>query len=336
MTKPNSKPTQPIKRPELAANASEIMVTNLPTFAQSQTVAEVKESLFTSQGDFDSLSYLYCHDQAELLVGIVSLRELLSQLGSKPLSDFMTQDLVKVSPRTDPELVARRALTHNLKSLPVVDTDGKLLGAIPSHTLMRIIHFELQTDLLLMSGYLPSLGDEGISSHSSLAVSLKARLPWIVVGLFGGVAMAQVIHFFEILIMQNVVFVTFIPLLVYIAGAISAQTQTLYIREQSHDSDVSSIRFMGRQMVESGIIGLVLWVGMVAISWLMWSDLNVGNVVGIAMAISVVAAAIGSTIIPAALVKLRQDPAIGSGPFATLMTDFISILIYLVVISALV
>lgn len=312
------------------------MVTKLPNFAKSQTVGKVKEALLESGGDYNSMSYLYCHDQTGKLVGITSLRELLRQGDSKTLSEFMTEKLVKVSPSTDPELVARRALKYNLKSLPVVDIEGKLLGTIPSHTLMKIIDFELQTDLLLMSGYLPSLGDEGISSHSSLSTSMKARLPWIVVGLFGGVAMAQVIHFFEGLIMQNVVFVTFIPLLVYIAGAVSAQTQTLYVREQSHDSSINNLKFTLRQIVESTIIGAVLWVGMVLITMVLWSSFSVGNVVGIAMAVSVVAAAIQSTIIPAVLVRLRQDPAVGSGPFATLMTDFLSILIYLLVISALV
>jgi magnesium transporter len=299
------------------------------------TVKEAKAHLFSETHSIHSFEYVYVLNKTQKLTGMVHIKKLLQSPNHLLVSELMISNPPTGQLNKSLEKAANRAIRNGLTELPIVDEHEKLIGVLTSEVILKTIHKELSKDLYQQSGILLEEHEHSsFSSHTNNSInrSMKARSPWIIAGLFGGIAIAQFIHRFESVFAQNLMYVSFIPLIVYVASAIGMQAQTFYIREQSHSTSLNTFVFLFRQMVESTLLGTVILTVMVSMSSIFWNNLLLGFVVGLAMLLSILLATLQAILIPYGLVKLKQDPAIGSGPFATLLQDFTSVGMYLMVI----
>lgn len=310
---------------------------HVATASTDLTVKQAKVHLFSETHSIHSFEYIYVLSTTQKLKGMVHIKTLLQAPNHTLVSELI---ITKPSPtgslNKSLEKAANRAIKNGLTELPIIDSEKKLIGVLPSEVILKTIHKELSKDLYQQSGIILEEHEHSAftaSTSHSINRSMKARSPWIIAGLFGGIAIAQVIHHFESVFAHDLIYVSFIPLIVYVANAIGVQSQTLYIREQSHTTSLNTFVFLIRQLVESSLLGIVILTVMIGMSAIFWNNILLGFVVGIAMLLSTLMATLQAILIPYGLTKLKQDPAVGSGPFATLLQDFTSVGIYLLVIS---
>ncbi|HEY4715234.1 MAG TPA: magnesium transporter [Candidatus Paceibacterota bacterium] len=305
------------------------LVKNVPTIRQDLTIGEVVNLLLEKARDFQTISYVYVVDQNNKLIGTVSVMEIFSLPKDRPVKDFMKRNIVTIHPNAHQERAAMLAIRHNIKSVPVVDKDGYFLGIIPSDAIMSILHEEHIEDALKAGGFTGTKGlmKDLISSYS-YGTYFKKRLPWLIFGLIGGVMAALAIELFESTLKELLTLAAFVPAIVYMADAVGAQTQTIFIRSLAIDQNLSFKKYMKREIIVGVALAAVLGVIISAVSFIWWSPASLGVILGFSFFVTIIAAIIIAMMLPWFFLKIRVDPAVASGPFATTIRDLASVLIY--------
>lgn len=313
------------------------MTTKIPLAYSGDTVSGARELVVAHADSFETINYIYIVTKTGKLKGVINIKDVLRKSPENKLSSFMQEKLVKAKIETDFEQVAHLALKNNIKAVPLVDDDNHLLGVLPNDQVLAIVEHESREDLLKMSGILMGKGKllTGTILESPISAYTR-RIPWIIIGLFGGLFTARVIGNFEMLLSDNIILASFIPLVAYVANAVGSQTQTLYIRDLATQPKFPFTPYAIKQFIISGLIGVTCWIVLVLISYMTFSNTYLGFVVGLSITISIIVSTALALIIPRILVKLDLDPATGSGPFSTVLQDLFSILIYLVTASLLI
>jgi magnesium transporter len=164
----------------------------------------------------------------------------------------------------------------------------------------------------------------------SIRKSVFHRLPWLIIGLIGGILTARIVDAFEVTLEKNIFLAAFIPLIVYMSDAVGTQMEAFAIRDFAIQSHLDFIRYFVRQMVVVTLIGFILSIGLFGICIFL---LDQGRAVGLVLGISLFAAVMSSLLtglfIPYIFRRIRLDPANASGPIATIIQDLISVMIYL-------
>lgn len=301
--------------------AESLMLT--PFTAQQDTLAG---SLFgNKQTDnvADTYDYIYVLDSNGMLVGVVSLSNLFRAPDDKPLQDLMDTDLVFVKPETDQEQVALLALRHGFKSIPVVE-DGRLKGAVPAHEILRIFHDEHVEDLLKEAGVV----HRSLGKNINILRQIKARLPWLLYGVLGGMLAAVIVTYFESALEEQILLAAFIPVIVYLADAVGNQVQTIYVRAYAFGLSRRLSMSLSREMAITASLALFISTVMAAIIWLWFGQVALVVIVACAAALSIMFAGIVALVMPWLFIKLGYDPAVSSGPLSTILLDISSIVIY--------
>ncbi|MFT4303029.1 MAG: magnesium transporter [Candidatus Woesearchaeota archaeon] len=312
----------------------DIITTKVPTCLSSHKVKDVREKVLADMPEIESVNYIYVISKGNKLIGVISIRELFSCSEDKRVRDIMTKKVTKAHTDTDPEKVAHRARQKNIKSIPIVDRKNNFFGIIPSHKILHILDSEAKEDLMRISGIIPN---KDIMEEERMPIfkSFLYRTPWILIGLFGGIVAAKIISGFENVLEREMILAAFIPLVAYIANAVGVQTQTIYIRDIAITKKIPIIMYSIKQMIISLLIGAACWLTIAMISYFLWESQFIGFIVGFAVFCAILVATIFSILIPYILMKLKKDPAIGSGPFTTIIQDMLSIVIYFYIASVL-
>ncbi|MFH1430140.1 MAG: magnesium transporter [Candidatus Uhrbacteria bacterium] len=165
---------------------------------------------------------------------------------------------------------------------------------------------------------------------------VRKRVPWLLLGLLGGICTSLVVSRFETILSGDVRIAFFIPIIVYMSGAISAQTGAIYVRHLRHAASSQFIRSITKEIGLGISLGILFGfiVGIFAYFWL--GSMSVGITIGISMFCTVALAPMIATIVTAALYRMHSDPALGSGPITTIIQDFLSLLIYLLIASSII
>jgi magnesium transporter len=311
------------------------MTTKVPVIQKGSTVEQTRQVFLENAKHYNTVNYAYIVNKHNKLQGAISIRELLAARPDALVEETMINNLVKAHPRTDKEKAAHLAVKHNIKAVPVVDKYNNFLGVVPNDTILTILDQESEEDLLRLSGIV--LGEEHKTEESDLPVRISFihRIPWIIFGLFGGLFTAKVIGGFEGVLQEHIILASFIPLVAYIANAVGVQTQTLFIRDLSTNRKIMLSSYTLKQIATSLLIGIACWITIIAISAVVWNWVYLGFIVGLAVICAILVATIFALIIPYFLQKMKQDPAIGSGPFTTIIQDLLSIIIYFLIASIL-
>lgn len=325
-----------IKTKYPSESAGKRMIENVPTCHPTDKVLNIKKKLFERAKGFETLNYIYVIDKEEKLMGVFSLKDVFQKPEEMRVEDLMIKELIKAHPYTDQERVAILALKNNLKAIPIVDKDNKFLGVVTSDTILEILHSEHVEDILRSAGVRNGVYFPSRMMKVSVGILAKTRIPWLIFGLLGGIFAAQIANFFETPLKTNFALVAFIPLIVYIADAVGTQTQTLIARNLALDFEFSFKKYLLKEIKVSFLIALILGIFLSVASFLWYQLPHLGLILGISLFLTVIAAIFIGSLIPYLLHRFKQDPAIGSGPFATIITDIASLAIYFSVASILV
>lgn len=310
-------------------SAGRKMIKAVPLTYPEKRILDVEKMLFKKMKDIETINYIYVINKEKKLLGVFSIKEIFRRSGEVKVKEVMRKEVVKVRPYTDQERVAILALRNNLKSIPVVDREDKFLGAVPSDIILDILHSENIEDFLKSTGIHSPF--KKIFKGSPLFLA-KIRIPWLILGLFGGIFAARIIDFFETPLKAHFILAAFIPLILYIASAVGAQTEILFIRNLVLDSRLEIKKYLLREIKTAFLMALVLG-GLLFLISIFWfnSPYLIGIILGVSLFFTVLAAILIGIFVPWFLQRLKKDPAIGTGPFATIFRDVLSLVIYFLI-----
>lgn len=277
--------------------------------------AEEVEKVFT----------IYVVDNDDRLVGVLSLKSLLFA-NPKTLIKDLYQDIniISVATNTPGEEVASIMEKYDLVSIPVVDLQKKLVGRITIDDIVDVIREEADKDFQMASGL-----SENVEASASVWRLSKARLPWLFIGMFGGILGAQVIGTFEVQIGEIPALAFFIPLVAAMGGNVGVQSSAVVVQSLANGTNqFSSILSRVKKEALLGLLnGVICGVVIFIITWLLESPL-LGLTVSLSLITVIFFAAVFGTLIPLILDKYDIDPALATGPFITTMNDVVGLFIY--------
>ena len=280
--------------------------------------AEEVEKVFT----------IYVVDDADKLVGILSLKRLLFASPQTKIEDlYQDKNVITVKTSDDDEEVARIMEKYDLVSVPVVNLQQKLVGRITIDDVVDVIKDEADKDFQLASGI-----SEKIESNSSVWRISRARLPWLLIGLLGGVLGAQVISGFEGGIKAIPALAFFIPLITAMGGNVGVQSSAIVVQSIARGDDQfgSVFKKIVKETKVAILNGVLLSIAIYGIAFIFDSHV-LGLVVSTSLFTVILFAGIFGTLIPLILNKYNIDPALATGPFITTLNDVLGLFIYLTI-----
>lgn len=311
-------------------SAGERMTLNVLVCSFSDTIIDIKKKIFKEASRLDFLGYVYVLDDRNRLKGVFSIKELFIKDDGIKAEEIMNKKVVRVGSEDDQERVAILAIKHNIKAVPVTSEDHHLLGVVTSDSIFNIFHEEHMEDMLLSAGIHRKDSVLVKTRESPVGLLAKVRLPWLIVGLFGGILAAQIITFFEGTLSSHFILAAFIPLVIYMSNAVAAQTQTLYIRTLALNS-FSSRSYFIRDIKVGLLIGLVIAVILFLTTLAISGDIVISSILAISIFSTIITAIVVGLLTVWTLFRIGKDPALGSGPFGTIVADISSLIIYFII-----
>lgn len=306
------------------------VATRVPVAAPSMRLEEVRELLFAEP--YESASHIaVCEDKK--LVGVLRLEDALSAPASARVGDVMDTEAPVAAPGAAQEAVAWRAAQHRESALAVVGADGRFSGFVPPHRMLEVLLREHEEDVARLSGFLHDTSEARLTAEEPVARRFWHRVPWLLLGLAGAVAAAYVVASFEDLLQRHVAVAFFIPGIIYLADAVGTQTEALVVRGLSVGVGIGQV--WRREVITGGAIGLALALLFYPIALGLWGDAAVALAVALTLLAATTLATAIAMALPAVFHAFGQDPAFGSGPVATVLQDLLTVLLYLVITSAL-
>jgi magnesium transporter len=310
--------------------AADLMTAAVPRARPGDTVAAAWEALRRHR--LEEASHLYLADDRSRLVGQAPIETLLLAGLHVPLSDLQGDPPVEVHPDDNAETAALLAVERHDADVAVVDGQRRLLGAIPIGRLLALLHEEHVDDILRMGGVDPAhpvpMAQDGTLS------AFRARMPWLMLGLVGGWLAAGIARLFEEALTKEITLAFFLPLVVYMADAVGTQTETVLVRSLAYGR-VS----LGAQLLREGAIGLLIGGALGGLAGLGFLLVDGRGSVSLVLASTLAATSLEATLVasllPWGLARLGADPALASGPIATVLQDLLSVAIYLSIATAL-
>ena len=313
------------------------MISAIPYVQKGTTISEVERMLFKKVKSLENIDYIYITNKKNVLCGVISIKEIFrTQKKSTKVEEIMKKDLIVVHPSTDQERIVYLALKHGIKAIPVVDKEWHFLGVVSYDTILQVFNQEVHEDIFRFGGLYHKVGKEFNTITESPLKMIKTRIFWLVVGLIGGIIAASVVSSFENVLSKYLILVAFIPVLVYISDAAGTQSETLIIRGIALDPKLSIRKWLTREIIVAIFLGIFCGAFIDIMCMIVWGgSYLLGNIVGLSMFFGVISGILISTLLPLILQKLKIDPAIAAGPFATIVSDIISLAIYFFVASML-
>jgi len=311
------------------------IVTAFPRVKLGERIVDVEKMLQEKADAFDIIDYLYIVDDTDVLKGVISIKELHKAAKNATVEEVMKTKLVVAYPRTHQERIVYLALSNGIKAIPVIDRKRKLLGIVPYDTILQIFNQEVREDIFKFGGIFHKVGEEYTTIKSSALTMVKTRLPWLIIGVFGGTITASIISSFEHVLNTLLALAAFAPVLAYLSDAVGTQSETLTVRSIALDPKLSLKSYFVREFAVALSLALVCGLLLSTIAFVGWQNSTLGLIVGLSMFLSIISAVLISTGFPFLFKKANLDPAIASGPFATMISDVATVTIYFTMASLL-
>ena len=267
---------------------------------------------------------IYVVDDKQKLKGRLSLKDLLTAPSHANISDVYIPQVDFVNVHTEGDDVARIMQKYDLEAIPVVDEMGRLVGRITIDDIVDFIKEEAEKDYQMASGI-----SESVEADDSLLRLTRARLPWLVLGLFGGLGSVYIMKGFEEALEQFPVLFFFTPLIAAMAGNVGVQSSAIIVQGLANDNLRGSL--LQRLVKEVGlslINGISLGVLVILFGLLVGQDQMVSFTIAASLLSVIIVAALVGTFVPIILNKQGIDPAIATGPFITTSNDIFGIFLF--------
>ena len=309
--------------------AGGIMATEFVAVPAHENVREATEEVRRNAEAVEDVYEVYAVDREGKLVGTVSLKDLLLNPGSRLVADIMEPEPITVAHDVDQEEVGRIMQRYDLVSLPVIGSDGRMLGVIMIDDIVDVIREEAEEDIHLMHG----MSGREVRTDSVWRI-VRGRIPWLVVGMAGAVLSGLVIETFGAALEEAVVLAFFIPVMMASAGNAGIQSSAIVVRGLSSGelwaSDVFTriMKEMAVGLLNGAVLGAALGA-LVLIIRLGGQNLGALAVTAaLSILVVVIMATIVGTSVPILLDRIGIDPATAMGPFITTSNDILSLTVY--------
>ena len=323
-------------------SAGSIMTTEYVSLRPTMTVAEAISRIRRTGVDKETIYTCYVTEERKLL-GTVSVKDLLLCADdSRPISGIMDENVISVNTLTDQEEVAQMLSKYNFLALPVVDTDGRMVGIVTFDDAIDVIVEETTEDIEKMAGMLPS---EKTYLRSSAWDLFKHRIPWLMLLMISATFTGMIITRFEDALAAQVTLTAFIPMLMDTGGNSGSQASVTIIRALSlGELELADVpRVIWKEIRTAVLCGLVLAAAcfgkIMLVDVLLLGNSEVSTmtafVVCVTMAVTVLIAKLVGCTLPMAAKRLGFDPAVMASPFITTIVDALSLLVYFGVASSL-
>ena len=281
--------------------------------------------------DVDHVYTIYVIDDQKKLLGTLSLKRFLYASDSTLIKDIFQESPISVNVNEEAELVASKMEKYDLVVIPVIDESNQLLGRITIDDALDVIKEEAEKDYQMASGI-----SEKVESSDSLFVISRARLPWLLIGMVGGILGAYVIGFFEGNLKENAVMASFIPLILAMGGNVGVQSSAIIVQSLANNSlNYDSItKKLLKELLVALFNGVICASIALLFCWASKSDFKLALTIGVSLVAVFTYAGLFGTFVPLILNKYEIDPALATGPFITTTNDIIGLLIYFLIGSA--
>ncbi len=307
-------------------SAGSIMTTEYVDIRRNMTVAQAMMHIKETGIHKETIYTCYVTERRRL-IGIVSAKDLMTTDDDILIKDLMETEIISVKTHTDKEEVAKLFTKYDFLAIPVLDTDGLMVGIVTFDDAMDVMVEEATEDITKMAAINPS---EKTYFDTSVFTHAKNRIPWLLILMFTSIITGTVITKYENAFAAIPLLVSFIPMLMDTGGNCGSQSSTLIIRgialSQIRFKDIFRVIF--KEFRISLIVGAVLAVTNGVRIMIQYDDLNLALVIALSLIGTVIIAKLIGCMLPLLASKVNLDPAIMASPLITTLVDIFSILIY--------
>ncbi len=305
--------------------AGRLMQADFVAVAPFWTVGNVIDHMRESDDLPENFSEIFVVDPTFRVLGSVALSKLLRTKREIAVSSIMDTDRHMVLATDGQAELARQFQRYDLMSAPVVDENNRLVGVVTVDDVVEVIQDEAEDDMKALAG----VGDESLAD--SVIETVRSRVPWLIVNLGTAIVASSVIQAFDATIEQMVALAVLMPIVASMGGNAGTQTMTVTVRALATNKlgPVNAPRVITREALVGVVNGLVLSVIIGTVVFFWFGSGKLGAVIGAAMVVNAIAAALAGILIPLALDKLDLDPAPASGVFVTTVTDVVGFFAFL-------
>ncbi len=307
--------------------AGGLMAKELVKVYETWTVAGCLRRIRSQAREVSRVHSVYVVDKQERLVGRLSLKDLITAKIDQKIADIYISNVTKVTADTDDEEVAKIMAKYDLEALPVVDENDVLLGRITIDDIVDVLKEEADKDYQLAAGI-----SQDVEADDNIFQLMKARLPWLVLGLVGGLCSVTILSNFQDVMntMPSLFFYT--PLVAAVAGNVGVQSSAIIVQGLANDTVKGSLFLRLLKEVTLGLLnGVALSLIVIAFGHLMGQPLVESIAISISMMTVIIVAALIGTFVPILLEKKGIDPAIATGPFITTSNDIIGVYLFFMI-----
>lgn len=305
--------------------AGGLMAKELVKVYETWTVAGCMRRIRGQAKDVTRVHSIYVVDKQERLIGRLSLKDLITAKSEQKIAEISNSNVDSVNVHDEAEDVVRIMQKYDLEAIPVVDDNQVLLGRITIDDIVDVMKEEAEKDYQMAAGI-----SQDVEADDSIWKLTKARLPWLLIGVFGGLGAASIIEHFNGAMGEFIVLLSFVPLIQATAGNVGVQSSAIVVQGLANDTiDGNILKRLFKELLLGLVNGIAIaFVALVISHFIFGTDYNVSATIGIALIAVIVMAALVGTFIPIFLDKRGIDPAVATGPFITTSNDVFGILIY--------
>ncbi len=322
-----------------------IMNNNFVAVSKDDTVKQAIRKVVNLAPELEFIHNIYVTDAFGVLEGALSLKELISAGYDKSqlIEDIMSTNLIYVSPASDIEDAIEIMKNYDFLLLPVIDKELKLIGIVSYDDIIEALNEESDDDYSSLAG----LSEVTIDENETVWMSVKKRLPWLIILLFINLITSSIIKGFEAELIILPTLAVFMPLILNMAGNSGTQSLGIIIRlfaTNQLDEKKSVFKHLLNEfltgIVNGLFIGVSLFILVILFNFIKGQDfstgLNFAFVIALSISIALVVATLAGAVVPLLINALKVDPAVASGPFITTINDILSLLIYFSLASVLI
>ena len=305
--------------------AGRLMQSDFVAVAPFWTVGQVIDHMRESDDLPDTFSEIFVVDPAHRVLGSVVLSRLLRTKRQARVDTIMETDRHQVLATSDQRDVARQFERYDLMSAPVVDANSRLVGVVTVDDVVDVIQDEADEDMKRLGG----VGDESLAD--SVLETFKSRVPWLIVNLGTAMLASSVIQAFDATIEQMVALAILMPIVASIGGNAGTQTMTVTVRALATAKlgAINAPRIITREALVGLVNGAVISLIVAAVVFVWFGSGKLGAVIGAAIVVNLLAAALAGILIPLTFDRYKLDPAPASGVFVTMVTDCVGFFSFL-------
>ena len=308
-------------------SAGSLMAKELVKVNENWTILKCLKEMRKQAEKIKKIHTIYIVDDNNKLLGLLSLRKLLVIEKSTTIKSIINKNIISVKTNENNEDVANLMNRYDLIVIPVVDEHNTLLGRITIDDILDFVKEEAEKDYQMASGI-----SEDVEANDNIWNITRARLPWLLIGLIGGVLGAKIIGMFDL---KNNLFelAFFIPLITAMGGNVGVQSAAIVVQGLANNN-LKANNISNKLLKELGVAifnGLICSTIILLVTMLIGYSMAISIIVSISLLSVIIFAALFGTFIPLILEKYKIDPALATGPFITTINDILGLLIYFLI-----